>query len=290
MSHPSGEWYPWYPHKFRYATKGNGWTWMRRAFYRLFLDEMYISGGEFGPGMLSSWARSEEMELRTAKRHVQWLIDSGKICIQDGRYVNDRMASTLRSRDDHGKTTGRPREDHQRTKQRQKFPRGRKENQTLSLARVRGQDNRGEERKDSPPLSPSRSKFDWKTDEVFQRFWQAYPRQRRGNGAKAWRAWRRAIEERRATPEEIQAGVLAYAASDEVADKRAKGCEAWLNDDRWSCDYSARPVNDAPRPAWQPPGHSPDVEAAIEADRKVAERENRTNGSLPLLGHEDALF
>lgn len=76
----------------------------------------------------------------------------------------------------------------------------------------------------------------------FDYFWGLYPRQRRGNKEKARRAYMNALSEFRATENDILEGVKAYAASQEVANKRAKGCEAWLNDDRWGNDY-APPTN-----------------------------------------------
>ena len=76
--------------------------------------------------------------------------------------------------------------------------------------------------------------------ESFEPFWQAYPRQRRGSRAKALQAYLRALS--RASPEEIQSGLDAYRASDEVARGYAKGAEAWLNDDRWTVDYSGGPA------------------------------------------------
>jgi hypothetical protein len=70
----------------------------------------------------------------------------------------------------------------------------------------------------------------------FETFWEIYPRQRRGSKDKARKAWQRAC--RRSPPTEIIEGTRAYAASDEVARGFAKGAEAWLNDDRWTHDYS----------------------------------------------------
>lgn len=75
-------------------------------------------------------------------------------------------------------------------------------------------------------------------DPAFEKFWEAYPRQRRGSKEKARKAYLRALS--RASPEEIHAACEAYAASDEVRRGFAKGCEAWLNDDRWTVDYSAK--------------------------------------------------
>jgi hypothetical protein len=79
--------------------------------------------------------------------------------------------------------------------------------------------------------------------EVFLKFWEAYPRQRRGNKDKAFQAWSNACE--RAKPEEILSGLNAYARSDEVAKGFAKGAQAWLNDDRWTW-YISTPEDKAP--------------------------------------------
>lgn len=83
-----------------------------------------------------------------------------------------------------------------------------------------------------PPISP----FDH-----FEEFWMQFPRQRRGNKEKAKQAYAKAIKENRANEMEILDGVQKYAASDEVARGYAKGAAAWLNDDRWTADYSVKP-------------------------------------------------
>jgi uncharacterized protein YdaU (DUF1376 family) len=72
----------------------------------------------------------------------------------------------------------------------------------------------------------------------FDEFWELYPRQRRGKKENAFKAYNTALEEKRATEEEIINGVKAYRNSDEVANGYAKGAAAWLNDDRWGNDYS----------------------------------------------------
>lgn len=84
------------------------------------------------------------------------------------------------------------------------------------------------------PASPS-----W--EEVsFTVFWECYPKQRAGAKDKALKAWLKALT--RAAEHEILEGVRAYATSDEVARGFAKGAAAWLNDDRWTTDYNAKPA------------------------------------------------
>ena len=74
----------------------------------------------------------------------------------------------------------------------------------------------------------------------FEEFWILYPRQRRGNKEKSFKAYYRAIKENRATPEQLTEAVKNYAISDEVKKGFAKGCEAWLNDDRFNNEYKTK--------------------------------------------------
>lgn len=82
-------------------------------------------------------------------------------------------------------------------------------------------------------------KYDKKNnfEDEFSEFWELYPRQRRGSKDKAYSSFCRAIKEKRATAEKILESVKKYANSDEVKRGFAKGCAAWLNDDRFNCDY-----------------------------------------------------
>jgi DNA-binding transcriptional ArsR family regulator len=71
--------------------------------------------------------------------------------------------------------------------------------------------------------------------DFFDRFWEMFPRQRRGGKKNAERAW--AAATKRAPPDKILEGLAAYAKSREVAQGYAKGAAAWLNDDRWENNY-----------------------------------------------------
>ena len=76
---------------------------------------------------------------------------------------------------------------------------------------------------------------------AFEKFWEQYPRQRRGDKQKAFTAYKKALT--KDTHENIYAGLLSYAASDEVERGYAKGCVPWLNDSRWLNDYSRKGVS-----------------------------------------------
>ena len=92
-----------------------------------------------------------------------------------------------------------------------------------------GQDKRVRKKEDTN-VSSKENKFD--------EFWILFPRQRRGNKSKAKTAYERVLKSDRATEIEIINGVKNYEHSNEVKTGYAKGAEAWLNDDRWTVDYS----------------------------------------------------
>lgn len=76
-------------------------------------------------------------------------------------------------------------------------------------------------------------------DDFFE-FWSYYPKQRAGSKEKAFKSYLKVIKEKRATHEQLIKSVIDYGKSDEVARGFAKGCSAWLNDDRFLSDYSIR--------------------------------------------------
>lgn len=73
------------------------------------------------------------------------------------------------------------------------------------------------------------------TRETFEKFFEDFPKLRRGNRDKANTAYRNALK--RATAEEIYVGLQSYRSSSESQGKYAKGATAWLNDDRWTNQY-----------------------------------------------------
>lgn len=75
--------------------------------------------------------------------------------------------------------------------------------------------------------------------ESFSKFWDMYPKQRAGSKAKAYASFCKAIKENRVTEEQLLQAVKVYAESDEVKRGFAKGCAAWLNDDRFNNKYDS---------------------------------------------------
>lgn len=73
--------------------------------------------------------------------------------------------------------------------------------------------------------------------ESFENFWSIYPKQRAGSKQKAYQSFCKAIKEKRATEEILLSAVRVYAQSEEVKRGFAKGCAAWLNDDRFNNNY-----------------------------------------------------
>lgn len=74
--------------------------------------------------------------------------------------------------------------------------------------------------------------------ESFEKFWKEFPKERIGNKDKAYSAWKRAIKEKRTTEEEIIQAAKQYSQSEEVKRGYAKGCQAWINDDRFKVKYT----------------------------------------------------
>ena len=87
----------------------------------------------------------------------------------------------------------------------------------------------------------------------FEIFWNLYPKQRAGSKKKAFTAYQQAIKEKRCTHDTLMQVVKYYAQSDEVKKGYAKGCQAWLNDDRFNNDYGQPKVIEKkpiPEPQW----------------------------------------
>lgn len=80
---------------------------------------------------------------------------------------------------------------------------------------------------------------------AFNEFWADYPKQRAGSKQNAYKAFLKAVKEKRATAEKILSSVKEYAQSDEVKRGFAKGAAAWLNDDRFNNIYG----RDASKPS-----------------------------------------
>lgn len=104
----------------------------------------------------------------------------------------------------------------------------------------------------NPPQKENPKGFSKKPPNGFVEFRENFPKQRPGSWQKAEVAYVAALK-RGAKPDEINRGVLAYAASEEVLRGFAKGAAAWLNDDRWLDDYSIRPqARGSPMPPQKP--------------------------------------
>lgn len=71
-------------------------------------------------------------------------------------------------------------------------------------------------------------------EKSFEKFWAVYPKQRAGNKHKAFLAYKKAIKEKRSTPDKINSAAGVYAKSEQVLKGFAKGAAAWLNDDRFN--------------------------------------------------------
>lgn len=91
--------------------------------------------------------------------------------------------------------------------------------------------------KQSLPNNIEYNKLDNKKEiykESFEEFWKEYPKQRAGAKDKAYKSYCKAISEKKITVEKLLEVVKRYAISDDVRKGYAKGCAAWLNDERFN--------------------------------------------------------
>ncbi len=116
--------------------------------------------------------------------------------------------------------------------------------QTSESQQLSTQTAKNDELKENSPHTPHKENIKISPDgdtksfsDEFLNFWKFYPKQRAGNKQKAYAAYCRVLKERRATSQELLASVKEYAESSEVARGFAKGCAAWLNDDRFAVEY-----------------------------------------------------
>lgn len=74
----------------------------------------------------------------------------------------------------------------------------------------------------------------------FEEFWKTYPKQRAGSKEKAYKAYCKVIQQKKITVDKLQEVCAKYAHSDEVKRGFAKGCAAWLNDERFNTEYTVK--------------------------------------------------
>ena len=114
------------------------------------------------------------------------------------------------------------------------------------------EDNHQDNRKDNPEDNSliTRTRTINKKEiykEKFEVFWSLYPKQRAGSKQKAYNSFVKAIQEKRTTPDWLIESVKKYAESKVVKDGYAKGCSAWLNDDRFNDEYKDVAQSDTPQ-------------------------------------------
>lgn len=70
--------------------------------------------------------------------------------------------------------------------------------------------------------------------EKFEEFWKEYPKQRAGSKEKAYKSYCKTVVAKKITSDKLLDIVKKYARSEEVKRGFAKGCAAWLNDERFN--------------------------------------------------------
>lgn len=247
----------------------------------LLADTFHLSDAEFGLYMrvlcrmwLAPGARLPNdwkwltRKLGTTEEQLRPIVE--EFCQCDGNWITQK-----RLRAEHERST---RKRSARSVSAKARERKKKEQHELSI-RARVSQPQPQTHKERSPNGDPKKVNGWRADPDFVAFKQVYPKTRPGSWQRAYLAWRQALDQGRGTAAEIQTGVMAYAASDEVARGYAKGAQAWLNDDRWTSDYSARPVNGH---AVTSPGVSADTAALLRGMKPRDEADELANPMLPL--------
>lgn len=129
-----------------------------------------------------------------------------------------------------------------------------------------------------PPCPPQEDT----AENHFETWWQEFPRYRRGPKGPARKKWLGLVKRRKATPDELLAGLERYNAAGYRDSEFAAGAERWLNAEYWTVEH------------FPPPGDTrapPDKRAAAnESEELLAELENTRNGHdrKPELGRAPA--
>lgn len=249
---PNDYWFHWYPNIFRKATRHL--TTFQRGIYRELIDE-YMETREPLPASdiaLANIAGITLEEWNENKKPILMFFDE-----ENENFCHDFCDEILNTQDKRAKKRSKASKKAALTRWKHKQNRKMRNECEVDAIAMRS-DARGEERRGV-------KKNKQKKENRFEEFWEQFPRQRRGSKQKAQSAYDNAIE--RDTEDNIIDGVLRYAASDEVARGYAKGAQAWLNDDRWTSDYSIKPQSRMPN--GQPDYFDGMMEAGKRASKNV---------------------
>lgn len=80
-------------------------------------------------------------------------------------------------------------------------------------------------------------------EEKFEEWWALFPRFRRGSKGPAKKKWESIVRRRKATVEQLFAGLRRYLDAGYGPSKSACGAERWLNDERWTIEAFPPPVD-----------------------------------------------
>lgn len=205
---------------------------------------------------------------RVVRASLDRLIASGKICQEGGKLMVKRCAGELQSAhkriasaSQNGSKGGRPR------------------NEVNNLAKANGYadeklttnyqlptTNQDSPKGESPHKPPSNRNDVADRDGDFEEFWRQYPSGRKQSKPKCREKYLRVVKSGDATPAELLAAVMRYAAAGYDNSKYVKGPLVWLNQGCWSDEDIPPPGDktDGKRDYHSPRRHGPDL---AEADR-----------------------
>lgn len=132
----------------------------------------------------------------------------------------------------------------------------------------------------SDPLPPSEDD----PEKIFEAWWQAYPRYRRGPKGPARKKWLGIVKRRKATPDQLQQGLDRYNAAGYADSEYAAGAERWLNAEYWTVEHFPPPGDGAGRaPPVVPSQKQEGAAQAEELRRRLGSFGNGHDGQ-PELG------
>lgn len=192
----------------------SGWGHEGLGIFWCLIELSYEEGGKLEVAKIKSYANA----LRTTSENINRIIDDFDLFKKDDIYFwSDSVLSRLNIRNK--KSTKAKKSAEIRWK-------------NANALRTQSDRNARKERKGKEKKG-NKKKIIHEESSLFEKFWELYPRQRRGDKNLALKAYLKVLEDKRATEQELLKAIEVYAVCDEVKKGFASGCQAWLNQSKF---------------------------------------------------------
>lgn len=153
-----------------------------------------------------------------------------------------------------------------------------------------GRESKGKE--SNTPPTPSRGPdASWSSDENlrkrFDRWFDRYPKHRRGAREPTWKTYRSIAKRRKSMCDELDSALDRYLQAGYGSSKFAKGAKAWLNGEQWTVEEFARP-SDATGPPEPPAVAMTEDEQLVHRAKLRAATDQRMDELRQLIELADA--